>query len=292
MARTVIFICMKMIINNCAHCGREISMEKKRHTYLIKKGRKQFYCSPQCSSTKHKPITRKCLYCNKDFQSSTKKKHKTCCSSKCASAYSRSYVDYTKVSEKLKKYQESIGHKIGAEKRVCQECGNMFVVEYHSTKKIFCGNSCASKNRHKNPEYKKNAEKILKQTREKMIMDGTWTVWRKRVGMSYPEKYFCEVLNNRNIKYEYNKPFEIYNIDFAINDKKIALEIDGQQHEKPERKLSDEKKDKALKTSGWHVYRIKWKPPITKGGKKYIENEILKFEQFYASVAQLVSAPH
>jgi len=79
--------------------------------------------------------------------------------------------------------------------------------------------------------------------------------------MSYPEKFFREVIENefkdKNFVQEYN--VGIFSIDFAWVDKKLAIEIDGEQHEKPEYKERDKRKDKKLTSEGWKVLRIKWK---------------------------------
>lgn len=47
-------------------------------------------------------------------------------------------------------------------------------------------------------------------------------------------------------------------IDFALPDRKIAIEIDGKQHEQESRAQSDRKKDSLLIEQGWTVHRIKW----------------------------------
>lgn len=77
---------------------------------------------------------------------------------------------------------------------------------------------------------------------------------------SYPEKFFMKVIENefvdKNYKREY--PVSIYSIDFAWVDKKLAIEIDGAQHEKPEYKERDKRKDRCLKENGWEILRIKW----------------------------------
>lgn len=41
--------------------------------------------------------------------------------------------------------------------------------------------------------------------------------------------------------------------------KKIYIEIDGAQHEWPERKKNDEEKDSYCIANGWKVLRLKWK---------------------------------
>ena len=72
-----------------------------------------------------------------------------------------------------------------------------------------------------------------------------------------------------------------YYLDFFFPNKMIALEIDGSQHEDPERKALDIKKDKALIENGYKVYRIKWKEIQSDKGKAYIKEEIDKFLIFY-----------
>lgn len=79
---------------------------------------------------------------------------------------------------------------------------------------------------------------------------------------SYPEKFFTKVIENEfdDKDYEYNKQFFTYKLDFAWEDKKKCIEIDGSQHERLiEQKESDKRKDKKLQENGWQVLRIKWK---------------------------------
>lgn len=77
-------------------------------------------------------------------------------------------------------------------------------------------------------------------------------------GPSYPEKYFDEIFND---KFEYTKYYQIslYHIDIAIVNKKIAIEIDGEQHYlDPKIIKSDKRKNKFLTENGWNIIRIKW----------------------------------
>ena len=83
--------------------------------------------------------------------------------------------------------------------------------------------------------------------------------------------------------YERDFPVGKWFIDFAIIGKKIALEIDGRQHEWTERKLKDREKDLYLLTNGWYVHRIKWKSINNEKGKSYIRDEIKKFLDIYDS---------
>jgi very-short-patch-repair endonuclease len=78
-------------------------------------------------------------------------------------------------------------------------------------------------------------------------------------GESYPEKYFTEIFDKYNIKYDKFHRSGIYHIDFAIIDNGVAIEIDGEQHYLDEKiKGSDVRKDKFLKDKGWDVFRIRW----------------------------------
>lgn len=90
-----------------------------------------------------------------------------------------------------------------------------------------------------------------------------WNIGKSRWNNkpSYPEQFFIKVIQNefddKNYIREY--PFGIYSIDFAWPQKKLAIEIDGEQHERfKEYKERDVKKDKYLSENGWKVIRINW----------------------------------
>jgi very-short-patch-repair endonuclease len=119
----------------------------------------------------------------------------------------------------------------------------------------------------KNPQFNK---KRTQKERQK-ISDGmkkahaegrAWNIGKNHWDSksSYPEQFFEKVIQNefedKNYTREY--PFFQYRLDFAWINKKLVIEIDGQQHEKKEHKKSDIKKDKLLKENDWLVLRIKW----------------------------------
>ena len=96
---------------------------------------------------------------------------------------------------------------------------------------------------------------------------------RNRQEPSYPEKWWRTVLDNelqdQNFVAEFR--FHRYSIDFAWPEKKIALEIDGDQHRRFEsQKASDLRKDTVLKDHGWIVFRVPWKECM-KDPKKFIQ---------------------
>ncbi len=252
---TVLFISMKTKTLTCANCGKSFEKTLKEYTRQAKTGRQNFYCEQACASThtltKCGPVTRKCLACEKEFQSSTHKKHKKCCSQICAHRIAHGAVDRKKLSLTMKRLydtgkitvpvpngrapMESINRK-------CLSCDKEFLVKPWMSKKT-CGDEC----------YRALCSRRFKELFKVRTATGTWTKWRKNTEPSYPEKYFMRVLDQRGIPYEFECPVKQYSIDFALHDKKIALEIDGQQHRFPERKISDTKKDVVLTENGWAV---------------------------------------
>jgi very-short-patch-repair endonuclease/transposase-like protein len=85
------------------------------------------------------------------------------------------------------------------------------------------------------------------------------TAWRQS-NLSYPEKVFLNKILELQLDKKYliirEKSVFPYFIDFAFENEKIAVEIDGSQHLIDERKEMDLKKDLLLKNLGWSVYRI------------------------------------
>ena len=82
---------------------------------------------------------------------------------------------------------------------------------------------------------------------------------------SYPEKWLIRVLENEfqmieNKDYRTELSFGKFSLDFAWPDKKLCIELDGEQHEKfEEQKRRDKEKDALLKERGWRELRISWK---------------------------------
>lgn len=92
---------------------------------------------------------------------------------------------------------------------------------------------------------------------------------------SYPEKWFIKVLENEfNLKenedYKTELPFHKYSLDFAWENEKLCIEIDGEQHQKPEQSKRDKEKDKLLEEEGWKEIRKDWKE-IFNNPKEFIE---------------------
>lgn len=93
---------------------------------------------------------------------------------------------------------------------------------------------------------------------------------------SYPEQWFMKVLKNefgfeKDKDYKMEFPFHKFSLDFAWPNKKVCIEIDGEQHERfQEQKERDNEKDKLLKEEGWIELRKPWKE-IFNSPKSFIE---------------------
>lgn len=117
--------------------------------------------------------------------------------------------------------------------------------------------------RKKYPENYKHSEETKKRLRnirlEFMKNNPEKTAWRLS-NVSYPEKLCIEYIEKNGLdkKYSIVREYSVfpYFVDFAFVNQMVAIEIDGSQHLLPERKESDDKKDKLLNDLGWFVVRI------------------------------------
>lgn len=77
---------------------------------------------------------------------------------------------------------------------------------------------------------------------------------------SYPERYFRELLINEDITGWKHNLYSIgYFLDFGFKDKKIDLEIDGEQHYTDKSIVNhDIIRNKLILENGWKVIRIRW----------------------------------
>lgn len=126
-------------------------------------------------------------------------------------------------------------------------------------------------------------KKLISEKMKKAHLEGRAGTFpsRKNCEHSYPEKWLIGVLNrelgfieDKDYKTEYffHKQF----LDFAWPERKLCIEIDGQQHERfVERKLNDAKKDENLKAENWKLLRLRWSD-ICNNTQEYIQ-QILSF---------------
>ena len=261
-------------------------INKKIKEYIIQYGYEyKFFSSAEIKYNNNPKFCKKCFK-NIEFN----KRVNDFCSSKCSATYNNklrkpySNEIKEKISLSLKNVNKG-GKKILKERvKKCKYCNKEFVVHrnnnYVLSKRKTCSDVCNSFLK------SKNSKEIMKER----VKNGVHKGWKSRNIESYPEIFFKKVLDNNNIKYEFNKIISKrslglccdanYFLDFFIIDKNIDLEIDGIQHKLEERIESDKVRNEALINNGFVVYRIEWKNINTKKGKEYIKNEIDKFLKF------------
>jgi very-short-patch-repair endonuclease len=190
------------------------------------------------------------------------------CSRACANTRKHSKETKQKIQKALTKHTEIC---------YCSACGK--VLDYRNTSGL-----CTKCYKH----LPKSLNSKIKQSETmKSLGYPRWNIQRNKP--SYAEKFFTNVLENNQIKYEFEKAVQnsnnhFYYLDFYIekNDSKIDLEIDGKQHEY--RKEHDNTRDTFLEKQGYHVYRISWNDINTESGKKLMQEKIDKFINFYINL--------
>jgi very-short-patch-repair endonuclease len=137
-------------------------------------------------------------------------------------------------------------------------------------------------------------KKKISESMKKAHKEGrAWNIGKSRWNNepSYPEKFWMRVIKNefddKSFKREF--PCGVYSIDFAWPHKMLAIEIDGEQHQRfQENRKRDERKDGYLEKTGWKLLRIDWKECCADPhqwiniAKSFIDNgEIVSFEKRY-----------
>ena len=75
----------------------------------------------------------------------------------------------------------------------------------------------------------------------------------------YPEKYFSELFEKEGIDVERYFRVSSYELDFSIPEKRICIEIDGEQHYSDPKIIESDKRRKVfLERLGWDLIRIRW----------------------------------
>lgn len=185
----------------------------------------------------------------------------------CSANCSRSFSSSLKREETNKKVSKSLKNKKRSKRwigkditRNCKFCEIQFQAKRPD--QVACSRECVRKNGEQSltDEQKLKRSKLMSSHAKRRHESGDKIGWstRSKIDPSYPESIAIKFLDSENIQYVRELPVGRFFIDFAIEKDRIAIEIDGQQHLKPERIQSDKRKDDLLKLEGWKVFRIKW----------------------------------
>ena len=233
----------RLIERTCETCSRVFQVEP----YQINAR----FCSRLCQAVGHskemlKSQSRQCELCHRSFivAPSTAQKY---CSQECASKTHGSKVIGTRASTIYVS-------------KICKICSSPFSARA-SLHQIFCSRACA------NISYQRRI------TLSCQICHESFTVRTKRsnqkycsrscrtIGIgkteSYIEKAFAAALISIDLPYYSQYALGPYTIDFAIPEKHIAIECDGDYwHSLPACIKRDRRKDKYLSNLGWRVLRF------------------------------------
>jgi len=95
-------------------------------------------------------------------------------------------------------------------------------------------------------------------------------------GPSYPESYWKGILDSNEITYSEQFRIGLYALDFALVEKKIDFEIDGDQHYLDERVVeSDKRRNNFLENLGWKIIRVRWSEYTKLENKKQFVDSII-----------------
>ena len=128
-----------------------------------------------------------------------------------------------------------------------------------------------------NSKRSSDVNKKISESMKKAHVEGrAWNIGKSRWNneLSYPEKFFIQVIENEFQDKEYKNEFPvgIYSADFCWPHLKKIIEIDGDQHQRfEEYKARDKRKDEYLKSQGYEILRIVWKEMFADPKSKILE---------------------
>ena len=243
----------------CKHCNNILPYSKRNGEFCNSSCAAKYNNTHRTLNVEGKTKIVKCVDCGKEIEVSIYSNPLQCRCEDCK-----------------KKYCADL-HNIN----VCPICGKEFIPEFTKSGLISLKKCCS-----------KDCDKQLrslnaKLSYQKVKEEGRFQGWKSRNIISYAERFWMNVLDNNNIKYQ--KEYSLngkYFLDFLLenNGKKIDLEIDGKQHQYEERKVHDKERDEYVISEGYIVYRIPWNKISTKDGSLLMKEKVDKFLEFYSSL--------
>lgn len=214
------------------------------------------------SKRKYPIVEKRCPVCDIVFktQVGNKQERVTCSVSCCNSFFAEKRYNKQsneKRAKSLNDYHVSNGTAQVEIIKKCPYCDKDFPTFKNSQK--FCSRSCNGKKKWEDESYRAYMKEKYDQYHQSEDFVG-WTS-RSKIKPSYPEQYTIDILEELDIKYVREYKIGRWFGDFVDVDRKLCLEIDGKQHNLPERKESDLRKDAYLKENGWTLLRIPWEKP-------------------------------
>lgn len=164
------------------------------------------------------------------------------------------------ISSGFIKYQEDIksGARVVWNKGLTKETDDRVAAQGDSLSKYYETHDAVWAGKNLPEEMKRNIGRGVKQ----FLIENPDMVPYKRNHSSkesYPEEYFTKLFQQEGIKLVKQFSVYSYHLDFCDPDKKIDIEIDGDQHYLDPKIVEHDKiRNKFLEDDGWTVFRIKW----------------------------------
>lgn len=226
---------------SCETCGKAFSVEPHRAAAR--------FCSRPCQHRGHaveltKPSHRTCERCGQAF-TTRPSAPKRFCSQSCAS---RTHGDAVR------------GHRVARETFTCVVCGTEFQARRAEGKQC-CSRTCASRSFERRIPFRCQICGVEKLVRAKLHDQKYCSRACRTVGIgkteSYLERMMAAALKERGVAAEQSFPIGSYTLDFAIPNRRVAIECDGKYwHSLQECAARDRRKDKFLTGRGWQVLRF------------------------------------
>lgn len=180
----------------CAFCNKDVRKKQKHIGFKIKKGQRNFYCDLECSSKAKvlKKVVKQCVFCKKDFDTSSGKDSKRCCSKTCMGKYVASFAQKKNISYASKKAWQNIDRKkrdIQIRKaKTCNVCYSIFY-----GKNRYCSLTCL-KNSSRGEQISMKRKEMFKSGRLRVTGGTTkWIIYKNiKVQGSY-EYRACLILD-------------------------------------------------------------------------------------------------
>ena len=170
------------------------------------------------------------------------------CSHSCAAILSNSKKDFTKIKTGPPKGYKFIGRNIPQYSKFsyCVQCNSVIKHKYRKTCSDKCKFELASFQSieriklNKRSNYRRDKKSYLERSFEEWLLENHPTI-----------KYDAEHTIHNHITKRW------YFVDFYFPELNLIVELDGKQHERPDHKLADKKRDNYIQTHlGLIVFRI------------------------------------
>lgn len=240
----------------CLNCGKEIEKEWRKDRQVVKT-RPLRFCCLDCSRTytiknrKKGTVSKKtCPICNKDIGATAFNRHyKACANGYKVHCSEQPKDEHGKTQAWYDAMHKRKGHGTNQFTKA-RELGLPIPKGPNTGKEGYW------KGKHLTEETKRKISDKQKQNLKNGKVFGYKLNHSSKV--SYPEKYFIEVF--KELPIEYNYQVGLYQLDFAIPEKKVYVEIDGEQHFVDKRIVEhDKERTEKLDALGWKcLRRVRW----------------------------------